>query len=270
MKKNNMKKNLTLISLMLGVMILLSVGIVSAVTYDEQISFLYEDSFIGVSGDTTAWSTNDAMVNLGVSQWPLDFGRVKARLVNEAQDLTHRGTRGLGVNGQENDEVDSKEGKEKIVIVLDEPVYFGSVEIRSLFIEGGDVPEEGDIKFYLDGDLVLTDHFIGTANGIVVKNYDGLLADRVVFFVKENQDYTHESEFAVARINFATDCKLVIEEPFKSILGYTREGMAFFDSEAVPFDWYLEGYCTPIDEFDIWYEKDGKCGLDDGSWMTLE
>ncbi|MFH1503608.1 MAG: hypothetical protein ABIE36_03040 [Candidatus Diapherotrites archaeon] len=55
-------------------------------------------------------------------------------------------------------------------------------------------------------------------------------------------------------------CELIITDPTAN---------DWFDSEAVEIKWTLSEGCTPIDYFDIWYEKDGDCNPDSGSWFDV-
>ena len=67
------------------------------------------------------------------------------------------------------------------------------------------------------------------------------------------------SHFDACVIGEYAPCEVIIDKP--------EEG-GWFDSEAVSIEWHLEGACTPLDRFDIWYEKDGDCTLD-GSWLNV-
>ncbi|MCD6572900.1 MAG: hypothetical protein J7K95_02245, partial [Thermoplasmata archaeon] len=210
------------------------------------ISFLIEDNFTGVDGNTSSWSTGDNMVDLGVNQWSLlnHHGKVYAYIdgetnpcpcdhdcdgcggcndcnschdcdgchdnddcnhCNENRTLTHRGTRGLGIlEGSEDDEIDSIEGVEKMLISFDVPHKLCGFEIRSLFSgEGCDgEPETGDAKFYMNGAEVGQSHFQGIeegGNGILIQNVSDVIADKIIFYVG-NEEYRLYSEFSLARI----------------------------------------------------------------------
>jgi len=167
----------------------------------DEISFLYNDGFEGVDGDTSGWSTGNSTVNLSQSSWSLLGGTatVYGYKNDDPYNLTHRGVRGLGVAGGENDEVDDPE---KIEIVFLSSVYINEFEVRSLFEEAvGE--EEADVELYNGAALVTTYHLTAEQSG-----GDGVLktfginqpVDKIVFYVKSGQTYTAESEFAVAKL----------------------------------------------------------------------
>lgn len=166
----------------------------------SRISFLSEDSFEGVDGDTLSWSTNDSMVNLGQSSWSLLAGNaaVYGYKNGTPYNLTHRGTRGLGVVGGENDEVD---GPERIEIEFNEPVFINEFEVRSLFANepvGGD--EEGDVELYNGVALVQSYHLTASeagGNGVLETLGTDQAVDKIVFYVPVGYN---ESEFAVAKL----------------------------------------------------------------------
>ena len=172
----------------------------------DLISFLNEDSFAGVDGSTSGWSTNDSMVQLSTSSWSLLGGTASVDgYINGHGLLTQRGTRGLGINGNEPDEVDYGTGRpERIEITFDTNSWVNSLEVRSLFIEGGGTQtEQGAVEFYLDGSLVHTQSLIAVqsgGNGVLAYNTPHL-ADRLKFYVPQGQSYTNYSEFAVARLD---------------------------------------------------------------------
>jgi len=165
------------------------------------ISFLNEDSFEGVDSPT-GWSTSDSEVNLGTNTWSLlgDSADVNGYTNNDPYNLTHRGTRGLGVAGGENDEVDAPE---KIEIVFDSPVLVNAFQVRSLFFnETGGVDEEGDVDLYNGGTLVASYHLTATqagGNGILETFGTDDPVNKIIFYVKGGQSYTSYSEFAVAK-----------------------------------------------------------------------
>ncbi|HID25249.1 MAG TPA: hypothetical protein EYP23_02130, partial [Thermoplasmata archaeon] len=180
------------------------------------ISFLYEDSFTGVDGDTSNWSTGDNTVNLGTNHWDLLSGTadVNGYINGDNHMLTHRGTRGLGVAGQENDEVDSHVRPEKIEITFDTPHQLRYLEVRSLFTNEGPngEPEEGDMDLYLNETFVVNYHLVGVEDlhapgsiGKVNVTVPNLCVDKIVYYVKQNQVYTPWSEFAVAKLILSVD-----------------------------------------------------------------
>lgn len=165
-----------------------------------------------VDGDTSMWSTSDSMVVLpGAGHWDLLDGTADVDgYINGQGILTHRGTRGLGINGYENDEVDSYDRPERIEITFDKPRALLYLEVRSLFDNEGPsgAPEEGDIDLYLDGSFISNYHLYGIedlhASGTIGRVNITLPAstfvDRIVFYVQQGQDFTPYSEFAVAKL----------------------------------------------------------------------
>lgn len=164
----------------------------------SRISFLSEDSFEGVDGDTSGWSTGDSEVNLGTNNWSLLGGNavVYGYKNGGTYNLTHRGTRGLGVAGGESDEVDDPE---KIEIVFTNPVFINEFEVRSLFKEGtGD--EEGDVELYNDVTLVKSYHLSAEqagGNGVLDTLGTDQAVDKIVLYVAPGHP---DSEFAVAKL----------------------------------------------------------------------
>ncbi|MCD6468348.1 MAG: PKD domain-containing protein [Thermoplasmata archaeon] len=177
------------------------------------ISFV--QPLVGVDGDTSGWSNGNNMVNLGTDMWSLLNGTALVRGYTRemfCHTLTHRGTRGLGINGHESDEVDSYGRPEVIEISFNKPHYLNALQVRSLFSgegPGGNHPEEGDVEFYLTNTLINTTHLVGVENihtpgtkGIVNVTFSKeILVDKIIFWVKPDQPYTSYSEFAVAKLN---------------------------------------------------------------------
>ena len=189
------------------------------------ISFLSADGLAGVDGGAIPpWSADNTTVNLGTSSWSLLGGEavIKGFTNGSASNLTHRGVRGVGVKGQENDEVDFHDDPEAINIEFTARDYFiNSLEIRSLFDPDtgwDDDEEEGAIDFYLDGTKFYTEFLSGFEEfqgvngpvGSVVVNYAApKLVDKLVYYIPTtdpggnpltNEIITH-SEFAVAKLN---------------------------------------------------------------------
>ncbi len=174
------------------------------------VSFLKEDNFIGVDEDTTTWSQNDGKVNLGKSTISIlnGAGNVTAKRNSQLGELTHRGTRGLGVRyGSNQDEIDTVSAFEEIVIEFLSPQQINASEIRSLFTNdvGTTNTEKGNLSIYLNN--ILQAHFPLTAVEDFTKNTDGnlttfheILTDKLVFYVDQNQEYSSFSDFAVARL----------------------------------------------------------------------
>ncbi len=197
------------------------------------ISFATQGDLSGLSGvdnPTFAWSTNDAMKDLGVGMWDLLGGTAKVTgYINDTQvgNLTHRGTRGLGILSGEDDEVNNPES---IIITFDQPQYLSYLEIRSLFNEphlGG--IEEGDVFGYLNGSETFTQHLIGIEN-IQAPGTDGsreftyetpYVIDTLKFTVLPGETYTDFSEFAVTKLGIAP-----IPEPTSLVLMSIALGIA--------------------------------------------
>ncbi len=184
----------------------LTFGMAGLAGASVKISFLDEDSFAGVDGDTSGWSTNDSMVQLSTSSWPLLEGMASVYgYLDGTGKLTQRGTRGLGIYGNEDDEVDSLERPERIEITFPTLDYYvNSLEVRSLFIEGGDT-EQGVAEFWLDGSKFYTQNLVAVQSGgdgvLAVPYSTPKLVDKLVFRVPTGETYTSFSEFAVARLD---------------------------------------------------------------------
>jgi len=154
----------------------------------------------GVAGDTSGWSSDDNVVSLEKKVWRLLGGNARIRAIGG--DLSHRGTRGLGIWGGETDEIDSYGANpEKLVLTFKNPYKINSIQIRSLFNESDGV-EKGRINFYLGGTKVFTQNLTGTLNGINNLDYTiPVVADRMVFFVPDGRAFSDFSEFSLARLN---------------------------------------------------------------------
>ncbi len=195
----------------------------------DLISFVTDPGFSGVD-DTSHFSMGDTAVDVGTSSLSLlgGLGQVTAYYDGHLATLTHRGTRGLGVLGGEFDEVDSLNGLERIEITFDIPAYIGYLEVRSLFTNDPDT-EEGEVKFYLAGAEVYTEHLVGLEaapqDGSVAKDYSAspILADELIFFVPQGQKYTGMSEFAVAKL----DASPVPEASTLLLFGSGLSGLMF-------------------------------------------
>ena len=175
----------------------------------DMVSFLYADSFAGVDGDTSGWSTDTTMVNLGVSSWSLLSGMASVDAYENGSlgTFTQRGIRGLGVSGGiADDEVDTLQLTERIEITFPTLDYYvNSLEVRSLFIETGGT-EQGVVDFYLGGgSSFYTESLVAVqagGNGVLAISYGTpMLVDKLVFYVPSGQAYTNNSEFAVAKLD---------------------------------------------------------------------
>ena len=186
-----MKKKLLPVFMTLTVLLLLALFLSS-------VEACHDGDENDVVYDCESWSTDDTMVNLGVSSWSLLDGtaKVTALKINcglncnccnccdeyglcaycddccedpkgclEYGILTHRGTRGLGVlGGSNNDEIDVVGKSESIVVAFNEPRTLCSFEVRSLFNEsyqGEQVFEECDVALLLDCVVVQKYHLAG-------------------------------------------------------------------------------------------------------------
>ncbi len=225
------------------------------------VSFLHEDSFIGVDGDTSGWSQDLTVVQIG-HHWDLLSGTadVYAFKNGDAGTLTQRGLRGLGVLGGDGDEIDTIEGDESIVVEFDEPQYLCGFEVRSLFTgEGpGGAPEEGDLELKLDDSTVGYYHFVAVqpdGNGVLHVDVDPeILVDKIVFYVDTNEPYNAWSEFAVARIYLkCVECYQDVEffNQFGAIWtiddmkpGYETDGIIYFCEQGTNRGGTLDITCT--------------------------
>ncbi len=178
------------------------------------VDFTYP--FTGIDDDTSSWSTNDSMVTLGNSISILSGigtvnGYSKQGSYYVATNLSHRGTRGLGVNPtnpNERDEINQYEG---IVVSFTVPQYLNSFEVRSLFTNdaGWLGLEEGEMHGYLNGVLVLSEHMQGTEDfyvsgtkGILSYSYaNPYLVNILTFKVLSDYSYSSSSEFALAKFD---------------------------------------------------------------------
>jgi hypothetical protein len=134
----------------------------------------------GIDDDTTGWSTDGNVVDLATSSVNLLGG---AATVSGSQDelpndLSHTGTRGLGVWDDpagfppaESDEIDLLGGVERIAVDFKgAPYAINSIEVRSLFGEGNTdyngnltgVPEHATVDFFRNGVLIHSEDIVGT------------------------------------------------------------------------------------------------------------
>lgn len=210
----------------------------------------------GLDGDLSSWSTGDNLVNLGTDTWSLLDGNasVSGYAREKLSDyLTQRGTRGLGLNGQENDEVDSHDRPEVIDVMFNKPYMVDYIEVRSLFDEWWGV-EEGEIELWYEEENFETIHLVG------VEELDGTnigklgveinppeLIDRIVFWVPPDEPYSDESDFAVAKINLI-ELERPIADPQGPYSGtdsemITLNATASYDPDGtiVNYEWILNG-----------------------------
>lgn len=211
-----------------AILLLLVAGTAHA---EQTIGFIsVGDTLQGVDGNTVSWSSSDFYTaNLQQSSWSLLGGSADVYGLRGLQlyDLSHRGTRGLGVWGRENDEIDSYGSPESIVIAFDQPHYLNSFEVRSLFYEPNlwtSGVEEGNVAFLLGTSVVGQQHLTGTENiqtagtlGVNSFSYaNPYIVDKVIFYVPWGQSYTSGSEFAVAKLGVTA-----VPEPISTILFLT-------------------------------------------------
>jgi len=176
----------------------------------DMISFVDSHPLAGVDGTqlkyggTLDWSTGDGVQQINNSYELLSGTATVTGYIDGTYALSHRLTRGLGVWGAENDEVDTKTVSRAERIVIDFTgldYYVNSIEVRSLFIEAQGT-EQGAVDFYLNDSIVYTQSLIAlmaSGNGALVVNYASpWLVDRLVFYVPTGLT---ESEFAVAKLD---------------------------------------------------------------------
>jgi len=176
----------------------------------ETVSFV--EPYANVD-NTAGWSVGDATVNLGVTQFSIlgGVGLAQGERAGSPATISQRGTRGLGVwGGSDSDEIDAQSGnQERITLAFDHVVRVNWVEIRSLFIEPGQViddTEYGRIEFSKAGIVVHTEDLAGAespgALGSVTASFSTpVSADQIEFFVPTGQPWSAGSEFAVAQID---------------------------------------------------------------------
>ncbi len=181
----------------------------------DLISFVSPPGIQGV--DTAAgWSGGDGVVDLSLSSLSLLGGNATLTAYNDGSgtlsDLTHRLTRGLGVNSgdPEFDEVDRVDNIEHIIVTFDKMDYYvNSIEIRSLFdqdVTGGGNAEWGAIDFSLDNVVVYTAYLQGNNHTLGDAIWIGsILADKLDFYIPGSiPNITFNpalSEFAVAKLD---------------------------------------------------------------------
>jgi hypothetical protein len=187
----------------------------------DMISFVDSHPLAGVDGTqlnyygTVDWSAGDGTENLDQSYSLLAGNATVSAYVNGSDGLlSHRLTRGLGVVGNEPDEVDRGiSGVEHIDITFDTmPYYVNSIEVRSLFyVDTTGNDEWAAIKFYLaaGGDTTVylqgnTDLNTGAGKALWTGSY---LVNKLVFYVPASGEVSgiaydpSLSEFAVAKLD---------------------------------------------------------------------
>jgi hypothetical protein len=171
------------------------------------VTISFADSIVNVDPPApTGWSTDDNVQQINSSYGLLGGMGTVTGYIDSTSALSHRLTRGLGVWGAEDDEVDTKIRAEKIVIDFTGLDYYvNSIEVRSLFTNDGWSPgiEKGAVDFWLDGSKFYTESLVAVqptgGNGVLIVSYASpKLVDQLVFYVPGMG--TSESEFAVAKI----------------------------------------------------------------------
>jgi len=178
----------------------------------------FADTIEGVDSpyEPPAWSTGNSVVQID-SSYSLLGGTTT--VTGGTFDLSHRLTRGLGVWGAENDEVDTHtiDRPESIEITFDIPHYIDYIEVRSLFSpDTHNNTEYGAVDFYSGGTKLGTTIFVGSEDlsvsgtrGVASAAYaSSYLVDTLVFYVPTPEqigtpsDYDYQkSEFAVAKLD---------------------------------------------------------------------
>ena len=173
-----------------------SVELVASVT----LNLVADTGFENVD-DTSGFSLDNSFANLGTATIGIlgDGSTITGFAGGQFANLTHRGTRGIGIEPDEFDEVDPGE---MLDLVFSTPWFVEEIEVRSLFIEGDPLaPEQGIVNYFHGADLVHTANLIATStvgNGAVIElNSPGILADRLSFVVSSD---LATSEFALARL----------------------------------------------------------------------
>lgn len=229
----------------------------------------------GLDSDISGWSTGDNLVNLGTNTWSLLNGN--GSVTGYARDkcpitLTQRGTRGLGINGQEADEVDSHDRPEVIDVTFNKPYIVDYIEVRSLFDEWWGI-EEGEIELWRDGELFETIHLVG------VEELDGSnigklgvevnppkIIDRIVFWVPPDQPYSAESDFAVAKINLM-ELEIPIAEANGPYGGTDDESILLNSTGSYDPDGTIVNYQWIINETVVYNGSNNNFVLDLDGWM---
>ncbi|MBN1974263.1 MAG: carboxypeptidase regulatory-like domain-containing protein [Sedimentisphaerales bacterium] len=268
-----MKKMMLLVMVILAFVIMLEGQVQAAPAGDPvEIDAVYvgEDGFDGFDDDTDFSTTAnlDPGKDLEVSTLSLlgGFGELSAWVVIPDDDpvlggLTHRGARGLGIlGGEQDDEIDNgwneagteTSGRwESMKLSFDEPVWISLIEVRSLYDNDADddtVAEEAQAILSYNGTPYPPYTIMGVEirdeinNGVaqydfVYEQGDYILADEVILRIPDGEP----TECAFARLIFYYD-----EAPTYSICGnkwlQTVDGEGGLIDEGPGEDWeiYLE------------------------------
>lgn len=205
-----MKKNLTLISLMLGVMLILGVSATTTTSsgmYVSDVSLNGESNIIVQSGD-------DVDTEVTVTAWGSGEG-------NDWESTAYM-----------------IEGQDWICVNTADHLFSG-------------VNEES---------------FTITMPSLGIGFYD--------FSVRAYRDSDscsgYSDDFVLTNAIVVTDSRPACTLTVNAFEGsYINDGEAYFDSESVDIEWTLSEGCTPIDHFEIYYERDGTCDPDSANWAFV-
>jgi len=204
------------------VFILIVLAFVATPLLASPSTISFADTIAGVDSpyEPPAWSTDNGVVQINSSYSLLGgMATVTGGTSGGTFNLSHRLTRGLGVWGAENDEVDTHtiDRPESIEITFDIPHYIDYIEVRSLFSpDTHNNKEYGAVDFYSGGTNLGTKIFVGSEDlsvsgtrGFASETYASpYLVDTLVFYVPTPEqigtpsDYDYQkSEFAVAKLD---------------------------------------------------------------------
>lgn len=204
----------------------------------------FADTLKGVD-NTAGWSTGDGQKKLGHS-YSLLGGNATVAAYNDGRDddLSHRLTRGLGVWGNEDDEVDryNVNAVEHIDIVFDSPYALNYIEVRSLFgpDQQGNQTEYARIDLLYSGTTYYDDlsytadatYFLTGTEALNGTDGDASLwistvsVDAIIFRVPTDADVTDQgwTDFAVGKNEFAV--AKIVPVPAAVLLGMLGLGVA--------------------------------------------
>ncbi len=182
------------------VVLLLCLFFTVSISNAESINFLNSgtESLQGVDGDTSGWSSDDTVKNLKTFNWSLLGGQ--AALQSTGGKLGHKGSTGIGVWRSEKDEIGLFE---TAAVSFNTPYFLKSFELRSLFEDEFFCYDEiAGTKLYLGGNLVRTETFNGTGNGVLSVLYNNPYAiDKIEFYIPNKFPNKVFSEFALANLD---------------------------------------------------------------------
>lgn len=168
------------------------------------------DIIENVDVDYSSWSTGDNMVSLGTTSFTIleGLGTVSASKGGLPETITQRGYRGLGIDPQERDEIDTVNAGEVMSVSFERAVNIESIEVRSLFDSESGGDEFGRVDFYRNGALVKTlDFSADPAGGSIGELVFGakVWTDEMRFYVPDPGDGSANfSEFSLAKFSLVT------------------------------------------------------------------